>query len=164
MIHQISGHIEISRLSGGLGHLADSDSISWNLAIILRSIQIAIIRLMSLLLLDVQLVLQFRLSLIDEKELVRWFHDYSSQYWPNSYKSFMWIILLASVTAPWTFVNSSPSLVKFWFFTASIHWTVRSCTTAANWWLFGINFCALLFSSHQSLLFVESIPFGLCGS
>ena len=44
--------------------------------------------------------------------------------------------LLASVTAPKAFANSSPSLVKFWFFTDSIHWIVRSCTTEANWWLF----------------------------
>ena len=38
--------------------------------------------------------------------------------------------------------NYSPSPVKFWFHTGSIHWVVRSCTTAAN--------CKLLF--RDSLL------------
>ena len=65
-IPQIFVHFEISRLSGGLGHLADSNSISSNPTTTYHPIQIAIIRLMPLLLFDVQLVLQFRLSLIDE--------------------------------------------------------------------------------------------------
>ena len=60
---------EISRLPGGYGHVTDSKSISSNLTTIHHSIQIAIIRLMSLLLLDVQLAVQFRLSLIDEVSL-----------------------------------------------------------------------------------------------
>ena len=47
-------------------------------------IQIGIIRLMSLLLLDVQLVLQLRLFLIDEDVDVRRFHDKSSQDLPIS--------------------------------------------------------------------------------
>ena len=63
---QIFVHIKISRLSGGFGHSADSNSIAWNLTTTFHSIQIAIIRLMSLLLLDIQLVLQFRLFLHDE--------------------------------------------------------------------------------------------------
>ena len=54
-------HIKISCFPGGFGHLADCNSISWNLTIILHSTQIAI-RLMSLVLLDIQLVLQLRLS------------------------------------------------------------------------------------------------------
>ena len=63
-ILQIFVHCEIPRLPGGLGQ--DSNSISKNPTSNYDPIQIAIIRLMSLLLFDVQLVLQFRLSLIDE--------------------------------------------------------------------------------------------------
>ena len=55
-ILKIFVHFEISPLPGGLGHLEDSNSIPWNLTITFHPIQIAIIRLMSLLLLDVQLV------------------------------------------------------------------------------------------------------------
>ena len=65
-IRQIFVQIEISHLPGGLGHLADSNSIPWNPIATYHPIQIAIIRLMSLLLFHVQLVLQFHLSLRDE--------------------------------------------------------------------------------------------------
>ena len=65
-IHRIFIHFEISRLPGGLAHLADTNSISWNPATNCHPIQIALIRLMSLLLLDVQLILQFRLFLSDK--------------------------------------------------------------------------------------------------
>ena len=88
---------------------------------------------------------------------VRWFHANSSQGLPNSHKQFVWVTFgfcdgsrnfrkffsVASATAPKTFVNSSPSLVKFWFRTDSIHWMVRSCTTTAYRWLFR--------DSHHSL-------------
>ena len=60
MILQVFVHTEFSRLPGGLRHFADSNSIPWNLTTIFQPIQIAIIRLMFLLLLVVQLVLQFR--------------------------------------------------------------------------------------------------------
>ena len=65
-IPQIIVHFEISRLPGGLGHFADSNSISKNPTTTYHPIQIAMIRLMSLLFFDVQLVLHFRLSLIDK--------------------------------------------------------------------------------------------------
>ena len=65
-IHHIFVHFDISRLPGGLGHLADSNSITQNPTTAYHPIQIAKKRLMSLLWFDVQLVLQFRLSLIDE--------------------------------------------------------------------------------------------------
>ena len=61
-IPRIFIHFEISRLPGGLAHLADTNSISWNPATTCHPIQIAIIRLM----LDVQLILQFRLFLSDK--------------------------------------------------------------------------------------------------
>ena len=90
---------------------------------------------MSLLLLDVQLGLQCCLFLSDEGVVIRRFHDNSSQDLPNSNKSFVQITF-GFVTAPDTFVKSSPSPVKFGFHKGYIHWIVRSCTTAANWWLF----------------------------
>ena len=65
-IPQIFVHFEISRLPGGLDHFVDSNSISKNLTTIYHPVGIALIQLMFLLLLVVKLVLQFRLSLIDE--------------------------------------------------------------------------------------------------
>ena len=58
-------HTKFSRLPGGLGHFADSNSIPQNLTITFHPIQIAIKLLMFLLLLVVHLVLQFRLFLND---------------------------------------------------------------------------------------------------
>ena len=49
-IHQIFVHFEISHLPGGLGHLADSNSISKNPTATYHPIQVATVRLMSLLL------------------------------------------------------------------------------------------------------------------
>ena len=66
MIPQIFVHFEISRLPRGFGHFADSNSVPWNLTTTFHSIQIAIIRLMTILSPDAQLILQFRLFLIDE--------------------------------------------------------------------------------------------------
>ena len=56
-ILQLFVHFEISRLPGGLGPLTDSYSIPWNPTTTYHPIQIAIIRLMSLLWHDVQLLL-----------------------------------------------------------------------------------------------------------
>ena len=66
MIHHIFIHTEFSRLPRNLGHFADSNSIPWNLTTIFRPIQTTVIQLTFLLLLSVQLVLQFRLFLIYE--------------------------------------------------------------------------------------------------
>ena len=62
--------------------------------------------------------------------------------------------------------NSSPSPVKFWFYTdkiVSAEWrdlVPRQRTGDSS----EIHFCALQFQCHQSLLFVEQISFGICRS
>ena len=58
--------LRFSRLPGGLGHLAESGRRPKNATTTFHPIQIAKIRLISLLFLALVLVLQFRLSLIDE--------------------------------------------------------------------------------------------------
>ena len=73
MIPKIFVHTGFSRLPGGHGHFADSTSIPQNLTTTTHRMQNAIIRLTSLLLLVVQLVLQFRLFLCEEV----WTFEYS---------------------------------------------------------------------------------------
>ena len=69
---------EISSLPRGFGHSADSKSISWNLTIILHSIQIAIIRWCPFFYSTYSSFCNF-MSLNRWDMAVRWFHDNSSQ-------------------------------------------------------------------------------------
>ena len=68
---------------------------------------------------------------------VQWFHERSSQAFPNS-KNCQCKWLLVSSRAPGTFASFSGFLVKFCFLHgyAWIHWVARSRTTTAYRWLF----------------------------
>ena len=156
MIHQIFVHFEISRLPGSLGHSADSNTISWNLTTTFHSIQIALIRLMSLL--STRRTARSAISIVSERQgvVVRWFHENSSHDFPNSNKSSVWItfgfcdgsehfrkIILRLL---WSFGFTQVVSTEWWDLVPRQR-TVDYCSE--------IHFCALLLSSHQSLLFVE---------
>ena len=116
------------------GPLADSNSISKNPITTHHPIQIAIIRLMSLLLLDVQLLLQFRFVFERWSVIVRWFHDNSSQYLPNSSKLYVWVTF--------GFCDGFENFRKFFSVSCEVlvlhgfHWVAKTCTTTAYRWLF----------------------------
>ena len=133
-IHQIFVHFDISRLPGGLGHLADSNSITQNPTTAYHPIQIAkkTADVPSL----IRRAARSAIPLISDRwsVVVGWFHDDASQYLPNSNELHIWITF--------GFCDGCRNVRKFFSVSCEVlvwhgfHWVARTCTTTACRWLF----------------------------